>query len=64
MARVVGHTRTKVRIELRLPAEEWTRFLARYESEGLALRALRLLFEDSFRLAQSDLSVEHWDRVL
>lgn len=40
-----------VRIEVRLGEEDWARFRSGYPSEGQALRALRLLFEDGFRVA-------------
>jgi hypothetical protein len=51
MARIVGRTRTKIRIELRVAEEEWARFRSEYGSEAHALRAVRTLFEDSLRVA-------------
>jgi hypothetical protein len=40
-----------VRIEIRIPEGDWERVRAAYESEGQALRAIRLLFEDGVRVA-------------
>jgi hypothetical protein len=51
VARVVGHTATKVRIELRIDEEDWQRLRGQYPSEGCALRALRRVFEDGVRVA-------------
>lgn len=51
MARIIGHTRTKVRIELRLDEADWARLQSQYPNEGQALRAVRVLFEDAFRVA-------------
>jgi hypothetical protein len=51
VARIIGHTGTKVRIELRIDEGVWTHLRGQFESEGLALRAVRVLFEDSVRVA-------------
>ena len=51
MARIIGHTHTEVRIELRIGEEDWARFRSEFESEALALRAATRLFEDCVHVA-------------
>jgi hypothetical protein len=66
VARIVGRTPTKVRIELRVSEEEWALFRSQYDSDALALRAVRLLFEDGLRVALFAGGVSgdaHWRRV-
>jgi len=54
VARIIGHTPTMVRIELRVREEDWARFRSQHPSDAYALRAVRLLFEDSLRVALLD----------
>lgn len=49
--RIIRHTPTKVLLEWALDEGQWSRLRARHPSDAYALRELRVLCEDSVRLA-------------